>query len=322
MKKIVTAIMISVLCVSSCKERKKAPETIINAPVVTSEELVSPYFDKVELLKRLEKLASDSYEGRKTGTRGNEMARGFIKETFKKLNVVPVTTSFEQQFTINRGVEELTGVNVIGAVKGTTYRDQYIVITAHYDHLGIKNEAIYNGADDNASGVSALFAFAEHFEKNPPKHSVVLIAFDAEEIGLLGASYFVENYDMLAGGDIVLNINMDMIGRNINDELYVVGTRYHRSLADAVKNNPITNKVKLLIGHDGSDGKDDWTEASDHGPFYQKKIPFLYFGEEDHPDYHKETDEFEGIQPEFYFDAVEHIIGVFLMLDEQENYTN
>ncbi len=273
-------------------------------------------FSEKDLVSRLKELASDKYEGRKTGEKGNILARGFIIEEFKKLEVLPIKESYKQSFDFEFKNKEYphTGVNILGKIMGTKYPDRYIVISAHYDHLGIIKNKIYNGADDNASGVSALISFAEFFKKNPPKHSVILAAFDAEELGLAGAKYFTENTQVPVE-NIVLNINMDMISRNINNELYVVGARYNDELSKVVKNFKNPTNIKLSQGHDGTDGKLDWTKSSDHEPFHKKGIPFLYFGEEDHPDYHKDTDEFANVMPMFYVNAVKLIISMFTNID-------
>ncbi len=209
--------------------------------------------------------------------------------------------------------------NVLSLIKGTEFPNSYMVISAHYDHLGIRKEAgqedfIYNGADDDASGTSALFSFAEYLKKNPPRHSVILAAFDSEELGLKGSKYFVDN-SIIPLESIMVNLNMDMISRNTKNELYVVGTRYNETLKALISNFKASGKVKLLTGHDGGDGKQNWTGSSDHGSFHNKKIPFLYFGVEDHKDYHKATDHYENIHPEFYKNAVSNIISVFNKID-------
>ena len=113
----------------------------------------------------------------------------------------------------------------------------------------------------------------------------------------------------------ILNINMDMISRSAKDELYVVGSRYNKSLKTLIDafENPTTSK--LSQGHDGTDGKQDWTMSSDHGPFHKAKIPFLYFGNEDHIAYHKPTDVFEDITPEFYKNSVKIILSVVEAID-------
>jgi Zn-dependent M28 family amino/carboxypeptidase len=171
---------------------------------------------------------------------------------------------------------------------------------------------IYNGADDDASGVSALISFAEYFNENPPKHSVIIAAFDAEELGLQGAKHFVANFD---NSKILVNLNMDMISRSAKDELYVVGARYNTALKTILETFKNTTSSKLLQGHDGTDGKEDWTMSSDHGPFHTAKIPFLYFGNEDHAAYHQPTDDFEDITPQFYKNSVEIILSIFEAID-------
>ena len=106
-----------------------------------------------------------------------------------------------------------------------------------------------------------------------------------------------------------------MISRNTKNELYAVGTRYNGTLESLISNFKPSGKVKLLTGHDGEDGKQNWTGSSDHGSFHNKKIPFLYFGVEDHNDYHKATDHYENIHPEFYKEVVGLIISVFNKID-------
>ena len=114
------------------------------------------------------------------------------------------------------------------------------------------------------------------------------------------------------------NINMDMISRSDKNELFAVGTRYNETLKALIENFKVSGNIKLLIGHDGADGKQNWTNSSDHGSFHKKKIPFLYFGVEDHKDYHKPNDDYENIHPEFFKEAVNIIISVFNKLDAIE----
>ncbi len=271
-------------------------------------------FDEEQLLNRLEILSSDKFEGRKTGEKGNALARAYIIEEFKKTKALPFGNTYEHHFTFKtKNGTAYDAVNVLALFKGTTTEDEYIVISAHYDHLGISEGKIYNGADDDASGVSALLSFAEYLSKNPPKHSVILAAFDAEELGLRGASYFV---DKMKNQKIVANMNMDMISRSKKDELYVVGARYNDQLKTIIQNFKNPTSSNLLEGHDGTDGKQDWTYASDHGPFHAAKIPFLYFGDEDHPGYHQPTDDYKEITPTFYKNAVQMILSIFLEVDK------
>lgn len=269
-------------------------------------------FDEVKLLNRLKTLSSDKFEGRRTGEKGNDSARAYIIEQFKSLKVAGFNGKYEHPFSFETRVGTFDANNILVEIKGTEFPDKYIIVSAHHDHLGISGNKIYNGADDDASGVSALFAFAEYLTKNPPRHSVILAAFDAEELGLRGAKHLVETMD---NDKIMLNINMDMISRSAKNELYVVGTRYNKKLKAIITNLKNPTDTELLEGHDGTDGKQDWTMSSDHGPFHKAKIPFLYFGNEDHAAYHKPTDDFEDITPKFYKNAVKIIMSVFIAID-------
>ncbi|RXJ52504.1 M28 family peptidase [Gelidibacter gilvus] len=289
--------------VSNAQELKRS--TTLEAPFP---------FNPDSLVFQIKTLSSDAFQGRRTGTAGAEKAKNHIIRKYKSLNVLPFTEDFQQSFSfVSRG-KSYSGMNILGYVKGSKHPKDYIVISAHYDHEGIKNNQIYNGADDNASGVAALFAFAEYFETHPPEHSVILAAFDAEELGLSGSRYFVTN-SIVPLEHIKLNMNMDMISRNDNNELYAVGTAFNSTLKNVISNYENSEKLTLLMGHDGKDGIENWTMSSDHAPFHQKNIPFLYFGVEDHKDYHKPTDRFENIHPEFYKNAVKTIISIFSTLD-------
>ena len=271
-------------------------------------------FNSDSLLNHVKVLSSDRFEGRRTGTSGGHKAQDYISKKLKSLNIQPLANDYQQPFSFKSPVNSYDGINILGVIKGSDMPEDYIVISAHYDHEGIKNDEIYNGADDDASGISALFAFAEYFQQNPPKHSVILAAFDAEELGLMGSKHFVEN-PILDLKQIKLNINMDMISRNDKNELYVTGTVFNDTLKRVVTNFKNPEDFNLLMGHDGKDGLENWNYSSDHGPFHMKKIPFLYFGEEDHKDYHQPTDDFENIQPKFYITAVNSIISIFATLD-------
>jgi Zn-dependent M28 family amino/carboxypeptidase len=150
--------------------------------------------------------------------------------------------------------------------------------------------------------------------KHPPKHSVILAAFDAEELDLQGSKYFV-NSKIMSSKHILLNMNMDMISRSDTNELFIVGASGNKVIKNMLQNTKYSTKLKLLMGHDGFDDLEDWTYSSDHANFHKKGIPFLYFGVEDHKDYHEPTDTFENIQSDFYIEAVKTIISVFQTVD-------
>ena len=163
--------------------------------------------------KHITILSSDEMEGRKAGTRGIEKAARYIENEFKKigLNKFDGLSTYRQEFN-EKG---LALFNVIGILEGKSKKDEFIVISAHYDHLGInKNgngDVIYNGANDNASGVAAVLALAKYFSRmKVNERSIIFVAFTAEEMGLIGSNYF--------GGKInpkkiVAGINIEMIGK-------------------------------------------------------------------------------------------------------------
>ena len=273
-------------------------------------------FNTKALIEDIKTLSSDVYEGRRTGTKGAALAKDYIIQKFEKLGVMPLDSNYQQPFTFEAG-KTYNATNVLGLIKGNTHTDKYIVLSAHYDHEGVKNGQIYNGADDDASGISALFAFAEYFAKNPPKHNVILAAFDGEELGLKGAYHFVKD-NAIKQKNIVLNLNMDMISRSDDNQLFAVGSRYYPQLKPVLENFNDIGKVDLLIGHEGLGDGDNWTYSSDHAAFHKAKIPFIYFGVADHKDYHKPTDDFENIDQQFYKDAVQTIITAFTAFDSLE----
>lgn len=273
-------------------------------------------YDEGAIITNLKFLSSDSLKGRQTGTPENAIARNFVIEKFKQLKLTPFGNSYELPFEFeNRGGAKIKGVNVAGWIKGN--KDSYIVISAHYDHVGVRNEKVYNGADDNASGTSALFAIIEYFGKHKPEHNLIIVAFDAEEMGLRGASAFVANPPVPLE-KIKVNLNMDMVSRADKGELVACGIFYYPQLKPYLE-GVASDKVKLVFGHDDPEkykGQDNWTFSSDHGPFHRAKIPFIYFGVEDHKDYHQPTDDFELVNPEVYQACVKLIIQAAEKIDK------
>jgi acetylornithine deacetylase/succinyl-diaminopimelate desuccinylase-like protein len=265
----------------------------------------------------LKYLSSDELKGRETGSAESRIARDYITKRFKESGVAAFKDGFFQEFSFeDRRKRKFNGANVIGFIKGKTKPDKYIVVTAHYDHLGVRKEKIYNGADDNASGTAALFAIAAYFKANQPEHSLIFAAFDAEEKGSPGAKKFLSAPPVKLS-DMLVNINLDMVSRSDKNELYVAGFYHYPNLKRFV--TPVAKKaaVKLLFGHDRPEMKsDDWTSQSDHRVFHKRKIPFIYFGVEDHKDYHKPTDDFENVTLRFYKDAVETIREVIVSVDK------
>ena len=272
--------------------------------------------DAAALLGDLRTLAHDSMEGRRTGTPGNEKARRFLDAAFARAGLKPIGPSFRHSFTIagRAGGQAVDGINFVGRITGTD-TTRAIIVTAHYDHLGRRGDDVFNGADDNASGVAALLALARVFAVEPPQHSIVFVALDAEEGGLRGARAFVAQPPVPVMM-MALNVNLDMVSRNEKGELWVAGTHHNPSLRPFIERLAETAGVTLRIGHDvPGTGSNDWTSQSDHAAFHAAGIPFLYFGVEGHPDYHRATDDVERIEPGFFVRCAETILAAVRGLD-------
>lgn len=285
----------------------------------------SQKIDKEPLLTHLEYLSSDQLAGRSTLSEGSLLARNYILEHLTKLDLMePLYPDFIQYFSFENSRRKQTyedASNIVGLIPGSE-TNKVIVITAHYDHVGIgktnsEGDSIYNGADDNASGTAALLVLADYFSKNRPKHSILFAALDAEELGLRGAKALLEDFPYPME-QIVLNINMDMISRNDQNEIYASGTYHNPYLKPILEKAAANSNPTLKFGHDvPGTGREDWTKSSDHGAFFDKKVPHIYFGVEDHKDYHKPSDEFRNIDSEFFINSTNLILKCILALDQE-----
>jgi hypothetical protein len=301
-----------------------AAVALFSAPAACQAQVATPpaeaaVVDTAALMTDVRILSADSMEGRAAGSPGSAKARSFLVRRFHELGLQRFGDSFDHPFVIagGRGSGERRGVNLVGWVRGRSAPDRYIVVTAHYDHLGVRAGTIYNGADDNASGTAALLAVADELRRDPPEHSVIIAALDAEESGLRGARAFVTS-PPVARTALLANINLDMVSRNQAGELWAAGTFHNPRLLPLVQEVARRAPVKLRVGHDrpGVAGEDDWTGLSDHAAFHAAGIPFLYLGVEDHADYHKPTDDAERIEPGFYGRAVATVIDLLRELDD------
>lgn len=284
----------------------------------------APAVDSARLLDDVSRLAADSMLGRAAGTPENAMARAFIAARFDSLGLATVGGARVHPFTFvnRRDSSTVEAANVLGLVRGTEWPESYIVVSAHYDHVGVgrpvDGDSIYNGADDNASGTAALMALAAYFQAHPGRHSIIFAAFDAEERGLQGAVAFVAN-PPVPQETIALNVNMDMVSHSDRGELYAAGAAKWPALRPVLEGAASTAPVKLLLGHDTPEPSpgDDWTMQSDQGAFHRAGIPFVYFGVEDHPDYHRPSDELDTITRGFYVGAVRTVLAVVQALDAE-----
>ncbi len=287
---------------------------------------VPPLLNRETLLADLEALADPRLEGRLTGSPGGVAARERIATTFASIGLRPAGTSgYLQPFSfsvrrfgalVGRGPFRRTyrdAANVIGSLEGSDPAGRPIVISAHYDHLGVIDGVVYPGADDNASGVAALLAVARAMRETKHRHPLVFVAFDAEELSLRGARTFVRD---ARHQNLALNVNLDMISRNADNEIYVAGTSHSPALRPPIEALQSRSTVAIRFGHDTADlGAGDWTTLSDHGAFHEARVPFVYFGVEDHEDYHRPTDTLDRVDRRFFAEVTALVIEAVVTLD-------
>jgi Zn-dependent M28 family amino/carboxypeptidase len=292
-----------------------------NAVVAAAQPAVKAVFTAEQLMADVTLLAAPDMAGRRLGTPGNAKAREWILQQFKAASLEPLGKDYQLPFSFERrqqgsaAPEKMSGVNLAGVCRGTGAKDNgAMVITAHYDHLGVRDGAIYYGADDNASGVTVLIALARQCRQSPWTHDAVFVAFDAEELGLQGARAFVSAPPLPKERQAV-NINFDMVARGDKGELYVAGTSHTPSLRKVLQ--PVSGRatIKMLFGHDSGGGQNDWTSQSDHSAFHSAGVPFLYFGVEDHPDYHQPTDTADKINAKFFYQSALTILDAVTAVD-------
>ena len=276
-----------------------------------------------ELSELLYEFASDEFEGRNTGEPGQKLAVNFIRDFYKANDIVKAdnTEDYFQKFLVdfsNRQVAnpnnitplELSSIdeenidwvkteNVAAIIKGDVYPNEYIVLTAHLDHVGIEDGEIYNGADDDGSGSMALLEIAQAFklaelDGNRPKRSIVILHVSAEEKGLLGSKYYAEN-PLYPLNETITNLNVDMIGRtdptreSDNDNyIYLIGTDRLSSMLHETseKVNSRTVNLELDYRFNAWDDPNRFYERSDHFNFAKNNIPVIFYFSGTHEDYH------------------------------------
>ena len=261
------------------------------------------------LIERLEQhvytLASDSLQGRKAGTDYGRMAADYIAEQFEKIGIEPfLESSFLQVF-------DCKFQNVVGIIHGndSILKHEYIIVGAHYDHLGIKKGEIYNGADDNASGVAVLIELGRELKRNQSnlKRTIILAAFDAEEIGLLGSKYF-SNLPNISKDNIKLMISIDMVGWFKKSGK----VKYHGS--GTIKNGKelILNDQYIPKGLNVVDRKFEVLpfDLTDTSPFAKKGIPTFWITTGMKSPYHKPQDEAHLIDYDGMAMITEHLKNV------------
>ncbi len=304
------------------------------APSPARLDAVARHVDRARLMRDVAVLSAPAFEGRRTGAPGGVRARQWVQEQFSDIGLTPAgTAGFAQPFSFtHRSIRGLLmpgrpfetqyadAANVLGRVDGTNPAARWIVLSAHYDHLGIREGQTYPGADDNASGVAVLLAAARYFKRHVPTHTLIVASFDAEELGLRGAEAFIAS-DPRHVERTALNVNLDMVSRNDKNEIFAAGTYQSPWTKPILQDVQRRAAVRILFGHDRPMHKagsvDDWTTQSDHGAFHDAGVPFVYFGVEDHADYHEPTDTPEKIDERFFGDVADMIVEAVRTFDQR-----
>ena len=277
------------------------PETTLQPAASAPPAVVDQLLDDVRIL------SADDMQGRSIGTPGSAKARAYILDRFRQIGISPLPgMGFEVPVSAEHDGKTLSGANVVGYLSGTAGSDRTLLLMAHYDHLGVRDGQIYNGADDNASGVAALLHLAASLRQNVARHGIVVALVDGEENGFVGSLGLIKDPKFKDTLDkVVLAVNLDMVSRSDRNELYVSGGYHFPFLKPRLEALATKASVKLLLGHDRQEqGQDDWTDQSDHFAFQEIHRPWVYFGVEDHPDYHQPTDDFDKIPIDFFHRSV------------------
>lgn len=288
---------------------------------------IKPKYDPAATIERnLGVLASDSLQGREVGTEGERMAATYIVEAFKERGILAKgTDQFYQSFFVNDSSNPhaqpgdslkengITGYNVIGMIDNPG--DEVIVVGAHYDHLGMGGfsslhrgeQSVHNGADDNASGVTAMLHLATVLKKQTLNRDIVFIGFSGEEKGLWGSNYFTKN-PTIDLKKVNFMINMDMIGRLDSTKGLAVNGVGTSPMWSEILDTSNADSIKLVKSQSG-------VGPSDHTSFYFQDIPVLHFFTGQHDDYHKPSDDIEKVNIEGIIQIADLIERIIIQTD-------
>ena len=280
-----------------------------------------------DLYDHINILASDSLEGRETGKPGQKMAAAYIANHFKEIGIPPYKRkTYFQKFKVKskrhvckcddcdltffkrvfKSNQIIRGENVLGFIEGSDLKEELIIITAHYDHLGKHDSLIFNGADDDASGVAGAMEIAEAFmlakkEGKGPRRSILIMPVSGEEKGLLGSKYYTDN-PVYPLNNTIANLNIDMIGRlddwhSTGNYVYLIGS--DRLSYDLHNINEEVNikytKLDLDYKYNDEEDPNRYYYRSDHYNFAKNNIPVIFYFNGVHEDYHRPSDTIEKL---------------------------
>jgi hypothetical protein len=310
MKKIIFSLLL--VTSISCTSQKNGVSEVSPVKYIKS-------ITATDLKTHLTIVASDEMEGRETGSAGQKKAGNYLIDQYKS-NKIPFpkgATEYYQRIPaayLNEKKNEnlADSENIWAYIEGSEKPNEVIVISAHYDHVGMKNGEVYNGADDDGSGTVALLEIAQAFkiaknEGHGPKRSVLILHVTGEEHGLHGSRFYSEN-PLFPLANTITDINIDMIGRrdelhkDSNNYVYLIGSDYLSTDLYNICEDANKNYVNLFIDYKFNDRTDPnrFYYRSDHYNFAKNGIPSVFLFNGVHADYHKATDEVDKIE----FDAL------------------
>lgn len=311
MKKYILLSSISVFALSlfQCQ----SPQTVVNQGPSPEKAL---YYDRISsdsIQKSLLVLTADSLEGRRTGEPGQRKAAQYLANYYKRLGIdmPPQATSYFQpipaSFMTNWQMKLKDSENVWAYIEGSEKPEEVLVISAHFDHMGILLKKIYYGADDNGSGTSAVMEIARVFqslvqEGIRPKRSILFLHLTGEEFGLFGSKFYTEN-PILPLKQTIANLNIDMIGRRSEehpstaDYIFLVGSDKLSQELHNLTEEANRESVNLVLDYTFNDDNDPQRiyYRSDHYNFARHDIPAIFFYNGTHDDYHLPSDTYDKI---------------------------
>ncbi|MFC2176742.1 M28 family peptidase, partial [Bacteroidota bacterium] len=219
----------------------------------------------------------------------------------------PILKTLNVSVLIEVENKEFVSENVLGYLEGGDKKDELVIISAHYDHLGKRGEVIYNGADDDGSGTAAILEMAQAFaqakkEENGPRRSVLFLAFSGEEKGLLGSEYYSNN-PVFPLKSVIADLNIDMIGRidqrhaPDSNYVYIIGSDKLSSELHQINDKANTTYTQLELDYTYNDENDPnrFYYRSDHYNFAKNGVPVIFYFTGVHKDYHRPSDTIEKI---------------------------
>ena len=240
-------------------------------------------------------------------TRAKKLTKAIKKKNGGKANALKKIKPRSIAYKLKWDVENIDSENVLGYLEGTDKKEEIVVLTAHFDHLGKKGDQIHNGADDDGSGTVAIMEIAQAFADakkagNGPRRSMLFMAVTGEEKGLLGSEHYTNN-PVFPLENTVANLNIDMIGRidpkhkDNPDYVYLVGSdRLSSELHElSEKVNETHTKLELDYVYNDENHPDRIYYRSDHWNFAKNNIPVIFYFNGVHADYHQPTDTVEKI---------------------------